>query len=94
MASKRERKAERAAMNASPASVNECPHAGKRVRMSSTLKLMLARAGSGDHVTEFGDCIGVVEGWVFGPHCPEVDVRWQPSGLRWGYSIDQLEVIP
>ena len=42
------------------------------------------------HVNEFGDC----EGIVIGPMQPgwewEVDVRWQPSNLRYGYHPDDL----
>jgi hypothetical protein len=49
---------------------------------------------SGDHVDEFGDCVGVVEDLVdFGCELgPEVNVRWEPSGLRYGYLLDELEL--
>lgn len=58
---------------------------------------------SSAHVEEFGDCVGIVEGLVDFNNCkpkdpaydkrklgPEVDVRWQPSKLRYGYHPDQL----
>lgn len=47
---------------------------------------------SSPHVEEFGDCVGIVEGLVdFGTSKgPEVNVRWLPSKLRYGYHPDQL----
>lgn len=58
---------------------------------------------SSDHVEEFGECIGTVEGLVvWNPGSlaglvehvgPEVDVRWQPSNLRYAYHPDYLDVI-
>lgn len=44
------------------------------------------------HVEKFGNCIGIVigpteEGWE------EVDVRWQPSNLRYGHHPDDLEKV-
>lgn len=61
---------------------------------------------SRDHVEEFGDCVGIVQGPVdynnvppdhpeYDPRSvgPEVDVRWQPSNLRYGYHPDELELI-
>jgi len=53
------------------------------------------------HVEEFGDCIGVVDGLVdynydsrsaHDPERvgPELDVRWQPSNLRYAYHPNQL----
>lgn len=65
---------------------------GIRVRMSEQLKRDLRANGCGDHVNEFGDCVGTVEGPVdFGTQQgPEVDVRWQPSNLRYGYHPRQL----
>jgi hypothetical protein len=66
--------------------------AGTHVRMSARLKRALRDNGCGDHVDEFGDCVGIVEGPVdFGTQQgPEVDVRWQPSGLRYAYHPSQL----
>lgn len=48
-----------------------------------------------DHIKEFGDCIGIVIGLVdYGSQQgPEVDVRWQPSNLRYGYHPDLLDKI-
>lgn len=76
---------------------------GTRVRMSERLKRAFRDSGSGRHVAEFGDCEGVVIGPLDYNNCspgdpgydaarvgPEVDVRWQPSGLRYGYHPDEL----
>lgn len=76
---------------------------GTRVRMSEAYKAA-ARVHSPDHVDEFGACWGRVEGPVdynspgtpFDPVKlgPEVDVRWQPSNLRYGYDPEHLVVLP
>ena len=49
------------------------------------------------HVEEFGDCEGIVEEFVvWNPGSPdehigpEVDVRWQPSNLRYAYLPSML----
>jgi hypothetical protein len=77
---------------------------GERVRMTEELKRLLrgnchhhelAEARecyecSSAHVIEFGDCIGLVEDLVQ-PNCPEVNVRWLPSRLRYGYDPKYLE---
>jgi len=49
---------------------------------------------SNDHVEEFGECVGIVEDPVF-PQYPhlEVNVRWQPSNLRYGYLPEDLDVV-
>ncbi len=41
------------------------------------------------HLNEFGDCEGIVIGPMY-PDWEEVDVRWQPSNLRYGYHPDDL----
>jgi len=48
------------------------------------------------HLAEFGHCVGVVQGPTsYGATSgPEVDVRWEPSGLRYAYRPDQLQVLP
>lgn len=47
---------------------------------------------SKDHVEEFKDCIGIVEGPSYpNGEGPEVDVRWIPSNLKYGYHPDNLE---
>jgi hypothetical protein len=50
-----------------------------------------------EHVAEFGLCRGQVIGPTFTDpvvdQAPEVDVRWQPSGLRYAYAPEHLEVI-
>lgn len=60
---------------------------GSRIRMSEEFKLALRNNNCSEHVEEFGDCLGVVIGLTdYGTHQgPEVDVRWQPSGLRYAY---------
>lgn len=76
---------------------------GTYVRMSFDLKKRLIANGSVDHVAEFGNCIGLVEGLVdynnvpkhdptYDPTKvgPEVDVRWLPSKLRYAYRTDDL----
>jgi hypothetical protein len=48
------------------------------------------------NVEEFGDCVGKVDGlvdWGDGPSGPEVDVRWEPSNLRYAYATKDLEVV-
>lgn len=67
-------------------------HAGVRVKMSERLKRHLSKT-SEDHVAEFGDCVGVVEGPMFEGDTPEVNVRWVTSGLRYGYEAGELEVV-
>lgn len=48
-------------------------------------------ACSWDHIEEFGGCTGTVQGPMFeSSDAPEVDVRWEPSGLRYGYHPDDL----
>jgi hypothetical protein len=68
---------------------------GTRVKMSEDLKAALRSNGCDDHVREFGNCIGIVEGPVdYGSsQGPEVDVRWQPGSLRYAYHPDQLVKI-
>ncbi len=48
---------------------------------------------SSDHIKEFGDCEGLVEDLMF-PEFPDLNVRWRPSGLRYGYHPNDLEVVP
>lgn len=68
---------------------------GKTVRMTKVFKQDLIANDSAEHVEEFGDCEGVVEGFVNYGSClgPEVDVRWKPSKLRYGYHPSHLEVL-
>ena len=55
------------------------------------------------HVEEFGKCVGIVDGltdynnapkgtYDYDPNKvgPEVDVRWEPSGLRYAYHPNDL----
>jgi len=66
--------------------------AGTLVKMSEALKRELRTNDSKEHVDEFGECVGVVEGPTdFGSQKgPELDVRWQPSGLRYCYHPSML----
>jgi hypothetical protein len=63
--------------------------------MSEELKQAMIGNGCAEHIEEFGDCIGVVDGLLdYGTfQGPEVDVRWQPSNLRYGYNPDDLVVV-
>ncbi len=58
------------------------------------------------HLKEFGDSIGIVDGLIDYNNCnpsdaeydqakigPEVNVRWLPSNLRYGYHPDDLEAL-
>lgn len=47
---------------------------------------------SSAHCNEFEDSIGVVEGPVQ-EGSPEVNVRWEPDNLRYGYHPDDLDVV-
>ena len=68
---------------------------GTAVRMTQALKDALNGNDSSEHVEEFGDCYGIVEGPVDWGACqgPEVDVRWYPSRLRYAYHPDNLEEV-
>lgn len=68
---------------------------GKKVRMTEKFKNLLKTSESKEHVEEFGNCVGTVEGLVDYGDCkgPEVDVRWEPSKLRYGYDPYDLEIV-
>jgi len=76
-------------------STNSLPP-GSVVRMSQRLKDEMTALGSGDHVAEFGERLGIVAGPVdFGGQLgPEVDVRWLPEELRYGYAPERLVRVP
>lgn len=65
---------------------------GTMVRMSDELKQGFINNDCKDHVDEFGDCVGFVEDRMFDDG-DEVNVRWKPSNLRYGYPSDMLVVI-
>jgi alkylated DNA repair dioxygenase AlkB len=75
---------------------------GDCVRMTDIFKKKLASeapstekgvGGGYEHLKEFGDCVGVIQGPMFqDPQAPELDVRWHPSNLRYGYDPSQLEL--
>jgi hypothetical protein len=72
---------------------------GTKVKMSEEMKYRLRENGSEEHIVEFGECEGIVEGLVSWdensdtPPGPEVNVRWQPSGLKYAYHPDDLQVL-
>lgn len=69
---------------------------GTLVKMTQRLRENLRRNDCSEHVDEFGSCVGIVQGlasWGDGSSGPEVDVRWQPSNLRYAYDPDLLEVV-
>lgn len=78
---------------------------GDRVRMTKALRKLL-NWSSREHVREFGLCIGIVQGPTDFNNCkpgepgydpskvgPEIDVRWQPSNLRYAYHPKSLEKV-
>lgn len=68
---------------------------GDVVKMSASYKRSIKKVNQ-DHLKEFGDCQGVVEGPVdYGKdqQGPELDVRWLPSGLRYGYTPKDLTLV-
>jgi hypothetical protein len=70
--------------------------------MSDDLKQSLIQNDCKEHVDEFGNCIGIVEDLVnynnggendSSKIGPEVNVRWMPSKLRYGYApIDLVKL--
>lgn len=71
---------------------------GFKVKMNKHFKDILVNArpfSSEEHIEEFGDCIGTIVGWVdYGSQLgPEVDVRWQPSNLRYAYHPINLDLV-
>ena len=68
---------------------------GTKVRMTEELKRVFRLNNCAAHVEEFGDCVGIVEGPVdYGTTSgPELDVRWQPSNLRYAYDPKYLRIV-
>ena len=67
---------------------------GDKVRLTKSFKEILMGNGSHDHAKEFGDSLGIVEGPCYpNGEGDELDVRWQPSGLRYGYPPSALQII-
>jgi hypothetical protein len=68
---------------------------GTCVRMTDAYKVALRASGHWGHIAEFGHCIGYVVGPTFpNGEGPEVDVRWLPSMLRYGYHPSELAELP
>ncbi len=72
---------------------------GDKVKMSENFKNTLIKNGCKEHIDEFGECVGIVEGFVNYNNDgendqdkigPELNVRWQPSKLRYGYLPEDL----
>lgn len=70
---------------------------GDVVKMTAAFKKRIKnpKKGSPDHLKEFGSCHGIVDGPVdYGTQKgPELDVRWQPSGLRYAYAAKDLALV-
>lgn len=62
---------------------------GTKVKMREDFKRLMSK-NSKEHIEEFGNCIGIVIGNMYPDTDEYVDVRWQPSNLRYGYSINEL----
>lgn len=67
---------------------------GTLVRMAAHLRNAFRANGSRQHVQEFGGCVGYVVGLTdyktqMGP---DVDVRWIPSYLIYGYQPEDLVI--
>jgi hypothetical protein len=75
---------------------------GDKVGMRQSFKDSLIKNGSEEHIKEFGDCVGIVEDYVNYNNNgendqnkigPELNVRWIPSKLRYGYLPEDLVLI-
>jgi hypothetical protein len=66
-----------------------------RVRMTDACRRRLISTGAADHAADFGDCVGTVEPVVLVGRLADgdVEVRWQPSGLKYVYARDELEPV-
>jgi len=62
---------------------------GDRVKMTDNFKRN--NPNSQDHINEFGSCSGIVVGYIDKSYV-DIDVRWIPSELKYGYTIDSLEL--
>ncbi len=63
---------------------------GDRVRMTDNFKRN--NPNSEDHINEFGSCSGIVVDYSEDNPYGDIDVRWLPSRLKYGYTIDSLEL--
>lgn len=84
----------------------KCGEAGRHLGPFDPVDAHACWGCSTAHVEEFGDCVGIVQGPTDYNQCaptdagydpakigPEVDVRWQPSNLRYAYHPSELERI-
>lgn len=67
---------------------------GTKVRMSEKFKKKMIATGSGEHIAEFGEEVGIVvkkpdnvKDW------PEVQVEWGDTGLRYLYDPEELDKV-
>lgn len=66
---------------------------GTRVRLTETAKQYFREHNSAEHIAEFGDCDGQIVGPTFQDSVSFLDVRWEPSQLKYGYHVDHLEQV-
>ena len=66
---------------------------GDKVKMRKSYMNKLLNNDSAEHIKEFGECEGTVVGFCNKNLYDFVDVKWEPSNLRYGYPIDGLEII-
>lgn len=76
---------------------------GEKVRLTAAAKArMKGTPGLARNAAEFGDCVGIIDGLIVYKEGnvleakvegPEYDVRWQPSGLRYAYAPEDLELV-
>lgn len=68
------------------------PKIDDTVKMSDDFKNQ-PHDGIIDHIKEFGNCIGKIIGYTFDDTEDYLDVRWEPSKLRYGYHYNELIII-
>ena len=75
---------------------------GDLVMMTKDLKTIMQLNGSGEHVKEFGECVGLVDGLTNNNNDgeydlykigPEVEVYWLPHMIRFAYMPRHLVKI-
>lgn len=67
---------------------------GAIVKLSEKFKSKMITNGCKPHIDEFGKSLGKVSGpmWANGEG-PEIDVKWEPYGLRYGYNPEDLIIV-
>jgi hypothetical protein len=65
-----------------------------KVKLTKNAKNYYLKHNMKEHVAEFGNCIGIVIGPTFkNGEGNEIDVKWQPSNLRYAYLPHELEKV-